>query len=109
MDEDVKDVAKRLIQGSEKRKKRIKQNRQSTFDNMANVAIQDALGASCGNIDSIKARKATQDKIYKSIVENTPYEYIGDVCCGRRQFYEYRNEFIGLVALRLGMVTLNKE
>lgn len=45
-----------------------------------------------------------QDKIYKSIVYNTPYEYIADAVCGRRQFYEYRTEFITLVAQAMDML-----
>ena len=45
-----------------------------------------------------------QEKIYKSIVFNTPYEYIADVLCGRRQFYEYRTEFITRVAQAMDML-----
>lgn len=104
MDEDIKDVAKRLIQGNEKRKKRIRLHRESAFDGLAAKAITDALASSCGNITSHTARKQMQDRIYKSIVHSIPYEYIGDVCCGRRQFYDYRNEFIMAVADNLGML-----
>lgn len=104
MDEDIKDVAKRLIQGNEKRKKRIRLHRESAFDGLAAKAIADALASSCGNITSHTTRKQMQDRIYKSIVHSIPYEYIGDVCCGRRQFYDYRNEFIMAVADNLGML-----
>ena len=46
MDEDIKDVAKRLIQGNEKRKKRIRHHRESEFDVLAAKAIADALVSS---------------------------------------------------------------
>ena len=45
-----------------------------------------------------------QKQIYKSVVHCTPYESIYDVMCGRRQFYDYRNEFITAVAEGLGML-----
>ncbi len=104
MDEDIKDVAKRLIQGNEKRKKRIRYHKESEFDVLAARAIADALASSCGNITSPTIRRQVQEKIYKSIVLSTPYEYIGETYCGRRQFYDYRNEFILAVADNLGMV-----
>lgn len=104
MDEDIKDVAKRLIQSNEKRKKRIQTHKESEFDRMAAMAIADALVSSCGNIASQTERNQMQGKIYRSIVFSIPYEYLGDVRCGRRQFYDYRNEFIMAVADKLGML-----
>ena len=50
MDEDVKMIAKRLIQSSEKRKKRIRNNKESEFDLLADRAVEDALHSSCDNI-----------------------------------------------------------
>lgn len=32
------------------------------------------------------------------------YEYIADAVCGRRQFYEYRTEFITLAAQAMDML-----
>lgn len=104
MDENTKDVVKRLIQGNEKRKKRIQYHRESKFDVLAAKAIADALVSSCGNITNPTIRQQVKKKIYRSIVFSIPYEYIGEVYCGRRQFYDYRNEFILAVADNLGMV-----
>lgn len=104
VDEDIKGVAKRLIQGNEKRKKRIQNHKESAFDILAANAIADALKASCGNITSQTVRERMQERIYRSIVYSTPYEHIGTVCCGRRQFYDYRNEFILAVADNMGMI-----
>lgn len=104
LDADIKAIARSIIQGNEKRKKRIGTKKASAFDIKAAAVVEDALHGSCGNIESIQARRQIQDKIYKSIVYNTPYEYIADALCGRRQFYEYRTEFIMLVAQAMGML-----
>ena len=71
---------------------------------MAYSVINEALNNSCHNIDSEAAREQMQKQIYKSVVHCTPYESIYDVMCGRRQFYDYRNEFITAVAEGLGML-----
>lgn len=104
MDADIKTVARSIIQGNEVRKKRIKAGRASAFDIMAAAVVEGALFASCQNIDSIQARRGMQDRIYKSIVFNMPYEYITGILCGRRQFYEYRTEFITRVAQAMDML-----
>lgn len=104
LDADIKTIARSIIQGNEKRKKRIRTGRASAFDEKTAAIVEDALRASCGNIEGIQARRQMQDKIYKSIVYNTPYEYIADTVCGRRQFYEYRTEFITLVAQAMDML-----
>lgn len=104
MDADIKAVARSIIQGNEKRKKRIKAGKASSFDVMAAAVVEDALCSSCQNIESIQARRQMQKRIYESIVYNTPYEYIADALCGRRQFYEYRTEFITRVAQAMDML-----
>lgn len=109
METDIKAVARCIIQGNEKRKKRVKQNIASAFDIKAVATVEDALLSSCGNINSDRTRKSMQDKIYKSIVYNTPYEYIGATVCGRRQFYEYRMEFITNVASAMEMIPGNNQ
>lgn len=107
LDEDIKTMARHIIQSNEKRKKRIKNNRASEFDIMAADAIKTSLCASCGNIESIQVREKMQEQIYRSIVSNIPYEHL-DVLCGRRQFYEYRTEFITKVANGMKMLPTKK-
>ena len=104
MDADIKAVARSIIQGNEKRKKRIKTGKASAFDVKAADIVEDALCSSCQNIESIQARRQMQERIYESIVYNTPYEYIADALCGRRQFYEYRTEFITRIAQAMDML-----
>lgn len=104
IDEDIKAVARSLIQGNEKRKKRIQDHRESAFDVQTDHAIANALSSSCGDITEYAERKRMQEIIYRSIVYSIPYEYTGKVYCGRRKFYKYRNEFILAVAMNMGMV-----
>jgi hypothetical protein len=101
IDDDIKATVKKIIQGSEKRKRRIAKGSASEFDKTAAGVIEAALNQSCHNIDG---RAALQRQIYKSVVYSVPYESIYGVICGRRQFYDYRNEFITAVAKGLGML-----
>ncbi len=103
LEKDVKKTAKSIIQGNEKRKGRVKTRQASEFDHTAITAVEDALHASCQDIPHPEARRILQDKIYQSITQNMPYEHIPDVMCGRRQFYEHRNNFIFLVAKKMRM------
>lgn len=104
IDDDIKATVKKIIQGNEKRKRRMLNGNASAFDHMAYSVIDEALNNSCHNIDSEAAREQMRKQIYKSVVHCTPYESIYDVMCGRRQFYDYRNEFITAVAEGLGML-----
>lgn len=104
LDADIKTIARNIIQGNEKRKKRIRAEKASYFDLTAAKVVEDALRLSCQNIEDIQARRKMQEKIYKSIVYNEAYEYIADLPCGRRQFYEYRTEFITRVAQKMDML-----
>ena len=108
LDADIKAIARSIIQGNEKRKKRIKNGQASAFDLQAAQVVDNALRGTCGNIESIRVRRTMQEKIYKNIVYNMPYEYIADALCGRRQFYEYRQEFIGRVASAMDMLPEQK-
>lgn len=83
LDADIKAIARSIIQGNEKRKKRIKNGQASAFDLQAAQVVDNALRGTCGNIESVRVRRQMQEKIYKSIVYNMPYEYIADALCGR--------------------------
>ena len=104
IERDIKVVARSVIQGNEKRKKRIKTGHAS--DIAAAKAIEDALEQMWPNVEAKKIRQQMQNKLYKSIVYSEPYEYLvdGNLLCGRRQFYEARMEFIVDVATRLDMM-----
>ena len=104
MEVDIKPKEKKLIRATKNAKARMLNGNASAFDRMAYSVINEALNNSCHNIDSEAAREQMQKQIYKSVVHCTPYESIYDVMCGRRQFYDYRNEFITAVAEGLGML-----
>lgn len=104
LESDIKATVKKIIQGNEKRKRRIAKGLGSTFDRTATHVIDNALNSSCANITADNARAELQRQIYKSIVYSMPYESIMGVMCGRRQFYDYRTEFITLVAIGLDML-----
>ena len=99
LDADIKAIARSIIQGNEKRKKRIKNGQASAFDLQAAQVVDNALRGTCGNIESVRVRRQMQEKIY---------EYIADALCGRRQFYEYRQEFIKRVASAMDMLPEQK-
>ena len=61
LDADVKAIARSIIQGNEKRKKRIKTGNASAFDFQAVKIVDNALCASCGNIESVRARRQMQE------------------------------------------------
>lgn len=104
LESDIKATVKKIIQGNEKRKRRIAKGMGSTFDKTATHVIDNALNSSCANITADSAREELQKQIYKSIVYSMPYESVMGVMCGRRQFYDYRTEFITLVAVGLDML-----
>ncbi|MEI3171384.1 MAG: hypothetical protein V8S53_07680, partial [Lachnospiraceae bacterium] len=56
IDDDIKATVKKIIQGNEKRKRRILNGNASAFDRMAYNVINEALNNSCHNIDSEAAR-----------------------------------------------------
>lgn len=101
---DIKAQVKKIIQGNEERKRRVANGTASQFDQKAADVIEDSLANSCANIMDQDARVEVHKQIYKSITQNVPYENIMGVMCGRRQFYEYRTEFITIVAEGLGMI-----
>ena len=86
IDDDIKATVKKIIQGNEKRKRRIVNGNASEFDKVAVAVIETALNNSCHNIDSEAAREQMQKQIYKSVVHCMPYESIYDVLCGRRGY-----------------------
>lgn len=101
---DIKAQVKKIIQGNEQRKRRVANGTASKFDIMAAGVIENVLNNSCANITDQDARAEVHKQIYKSITQNIPYESIMGVMCGRRQFYDYRTEFIIMVAEGLGMM-----
>jgi hypothetical protein len=104
IDEDTKKIVKAAVHGDERRQKRKRKGQLTTFD----IAAAEAIKAAKEELQLEGCDKEVQrliiDKIYTSLLYNTPWENLGETFCCRRLFYEYRRQFMYIVALRLGMI-----
>ena len=66
IDDDIKATVKKIIQGNEKRKRRMLNGNASAFDRMAYSVINEALNNSCHNIDS----EAAREQMHKSFMRS---------------------------------------
>ena len=80
----------------------------SMYDYLTSCNVDQLDSAALNYFGKKVTHRQMQEKIYKSIVYNMPYEYIADALCGRRQFYEYRQEFIKRVASAMDMLPEQK-
>ena len=51
-----------------------------------------------------EVRRHIIDKLYTSLLYNTPWELLGETYCCRRLFYEYRKEFCYLIAVHMEII-----
>lgn len=105
IDEDIKKIIKAAVHGDEKRRKRKSKGTLTEFDKSADRAIVKAKNEMDLEGFDEEARQHIINKIYTSLLYNTPWENLGDTYCCRRLFYEYRRQFMYLVALNMGMVS----
>lgn len=104
IDEDTKKIVKAIVHGDQKRQGRKRKGKHTNFDRQAEEAIKAAKrDLPLEGMDQT-ARRHIIDKIYKSLLYNTPWEMLGDTYCCRRLFYEYRMEFCYLIAVRMGII-----
>lgn len=109
IDDDTKKIVKAIVHGDQKRKNRKRKGIHTDFDRRAEEAIQAAKRElPLADMDET-ARAHIIDRIYKSLLYNTPWERLGDTYCCRRLFYEYRMEFCYLVAVHMGIVERQPE
>lgn len=104
IDEDTKKIVKAIVHGDKKRKARRKKGSHTDFDRKAEEAIRAARREL--PLDGIEreARHHITEKIYISLLYNTPWELLGETYCSRRLFYEYRMEFCYLIAVNMGII-----
>lgn len=104
IDEDTKKIVKAIVHGDQKRQGRKRKGKHTNFDRQAEEAIKAAKrDLPLEGMDQT-ARRHIIDKIYKSLLYNTPWEMLGDTYCCRRLFYEYRMEFCYLIAVHMGII-----
>lgn len=104
LDTHTKAIVYVIIKDQPARDARKRKGRYTKFDKRADAAVTRAR-------EQIKLRGYGKDvreqmieKIQCSIRDNTPWEMLGEVYCGRRMFYEHRKEFCYYVAAAMDMV-----
>lgn len=104
LDNDEKKIVKAVIHSDEKRQKRQQAGKKTPFDTKAAAAIEKAKrDLDLGEVTE-EVREIIIQKIYKSLLYNTPWELSGETYCCRSLFYEYRKQFCYLVAKNLGII-----
>lgn len=101
LDKNTKTIVRAIMRDQRQRERRRNTKQYTAFDKRADEAVKYAKRniRLCGFED--KARNRIIDKICQSLQDNTPWELLGETYCGRRLFYEYRNEFCYHVAIAL--------
>lgn len=104
LDNDEKKIVKAVIHSDEKRQKRQQAGKKTPFDTKVTAAIEKAKkDLDLGEVTE-EVREIIIQKIYKSLLYNTPWELSGETYCCRSLFYEYRKQFCYLVAQNLGII-----
>lgn len=104
LDNDEKKIVKAVIHSDEKRQKRQQAGKKTPFDTKAAAAIEKAKRDLDLGEATEEVREIIIQKIYKSLLYNTPWELSGETYCCRSLFYEYRKQFCYLVAQNLGII-----
>ena len=104
LDSDEKKIVKAVIHSDEKRQKRQQAGKKTPFDTKATAAIEKAKTDLDLAEVTEEVREIIIQKIYKSLLYNTPWELSGETYCCRSLFYEYRKQFCYLVAQNLGII-----
>ena len=109
IDDDTKKIVKAIVHGDQKRKNRKRKGIHTDFDRRAEEAIRAAKRELPLHDMDQAARAHIIDRIYKSLLYNTPWERLGETYCCRRLFYEYRMEFCYLIAVHMGIIEKQPE
>ena len=86
IDEDTKKIVKAIVHGDQKRQSRRRAGKHTDFDRRAEEAIAAAKRELALEGMDQTARRYVIDRIYKSLLYNTPWELLGDTYCCRRLF-----------------------
>lgn len=109
IDDDTKKIVKAIVHGDKKRQSRKRKGEHTDFDRRAEEAIKAAKRELPLEGMDQAARAHIIDRIYQSLLYNTPWEMLGDTYCCRRLFYEYRMEFCYLIAVHMGIIEKQAE
>lgn len=76
----------------------------SLFEKRAAIAIKKAKeDLDIGDTDP-EIRKIIIDKLYQSAAYSQSWEQMGETYCSRGMFYQYRKEFMYLIADNMGLI-----
>lgn len=109
IDDDTKKIVKAIVHGDKKRQSWKRKGKHTDFDRRAEEAIKAAKRELPLEGMDQTARAHIIDRIYQSLLYNTPWEMLGDTYCCRRLFYEYRMEFCYLIAVHMGIIEKQAE
>ena len=104
IDEDTKKIVKAIVHGDQKRQSRRRAGKHTGFDRKAAEAIKAAKKELPLEGTDPEVRRHIIDKLYTSLLYNTPWELLGETYCCRRLFYEYRKEFCYLIAVHMEII-----
>ena len=104
IDEDTKKIVKAIVHGDQKRQSRRRAGKHTDFDRKAAEAIKAAKKELPLERTDPEVRRHIIDKLYTSLLYNTPWELLGETYCCRRLFYEYRKEFCYLIAVHMEII-----
>lgn len=104
IDEDTKKIVKAIVHGDQKRQSRRRAGKHTDFDRKAAEAIKAAKKELPLEGADPEVRRHIIDKLYTSLLYNTPWELLGETYCCRRLFYEYRKEFCYLIAVHMEII-----
>ena len=104
IDEDTKKIVKAIVHGDQKRQSRRRAGKHTDFDRKAAEAIKAAKKELPLEGTDPEVRRHIIDKLYTSLLYNTPWELLGETYCCRRLFYEYRKEFCYLIAVHMEII-----
>ena len=104
IDDDTKKIVKAIVHGDKKRQSRKRKGKHTDFDRRAEEAIKAAKRELPLEGMDQTARAHIIDRIYQSLLYNTPWEMLGDTYCCRRLFYEYH-----MIAVHMGIIEKQAE
>lgn len=100
---------KQIIHAVVRMDSRYRGGKQSPFQKRGADAIRRAKDElDVGDI-APDVQRVIVEKIYQSIAYATPWELLGETYCGRGMFYQYRKQFVYLVADNMGMIDARRK
>lgn len=92
------------MRGHGARLSREQSRKSGNFDRCATAAVEAAICTVAADVENDDMRNTIRQKVFDSATERIPYEYMGECCCCRQKFYNYRMDFYREVAKQLDFI-----